>query len=183
MIDGTKIMADQDYLKSDDYKKKYDDLMKRCAEFMQEFAPPSPYDLGFKAGWEAAKKEFYKDNTYVPDTTKPATTMDIQWPRDKMAWPWPPTPPTTTNAAVLVALASVTLVTLVLFLIVVLPEVAPIVRAVAAPAILTVLAILLIKLKLAWLVVKSPPRTSKSPSIVVSLPTHNPPPIPTPPQT
>jgi hypothetical protein len=87
MTDGTKIMADQ---KPEDYKNKYDDLMKRCAEFMQEFAPPSPYELGFKAGWEAAKKEFHKDNTYVPDTTKPATTMDLQWPRDKMAWPWPP---------------------------------------------------------------------------------------------
>ena len=76
---------------TDDYKQKYDDLMKRCAEFMQEFAPPSPYELGFKAGWEAAKQEFHKDSTYVPDTTKPAKTMDIQWPRDKMAWPWPPT--------------------------------------------------------------------------------------------
>jgi hypothetical protein len=75
---------------TDDYKQKYDDLMKRCAEFMQEFAPPSPYELGFKAGWEAAKQEFHKDNTYVPDTTKPAETMDIQWPRDKMTWPWPP---------------------------------------------------------------------------------------------
>jgi hypothetical protein len=76
---------------TDDYKQKYDDLMKRCAEFMQEFAPPSPYELGFKAGWEAAKQEFHKDNTYVPDTTKTAKTMDLQWPRDKMAWPWPPT--------------------------------------------------------------------------------------------
>lgn len=76
---------------SEDYKSKYDDLMKRCAEFMKDFAPPSPYELGFKAGWEAAKQEFHKDNTYVPDTTKPAKTMDIQWPRDKMAWPWPPT--------------------------------------------------------------------------------------------
>jgi len=82
---------------SDDYKNKYDALMERCAKFMSEFAPPSPYELGFKAGWEAAKQEFHKDNTYVPDTTKPAKTMDIQWPRDKMAWPWPPTMvPTTT---------------------------------------------------------------------------------------
>ena len=81
---------------SEDYKSKYDDLMKRCAEFMSEFAPPSPYELGFKAGWEAAKQEFHKDNTYVPDTTKPAKTMDIQWPRDQKVWlqhtttPWPP---------------------------------------------------------------------------------------------
>lgn len=75
---------------TDDYKSKYDDLMKRCAEFMQEFAPPSPYELGFKAGWEEARKQY--DKTYVPDTTKqgPARTMDLQWPRDKMAWPWPP---------------------------------------------------------------------------------------------
>jgi hypothetical protein len=80
-----------DYLKSDDYKNKYDDLMKRCADFMQDVATPSSYELGYKAGWEAAKQEFHKDNTYVPDTTKPATTMDLQWPRDKMAWPWPPT--------------------------------------------------------------------------------------------
>ena len=65
---------------SEDYKSKYDDLMKRCAEFMKDFAPLSPYELGFKAGWEAAKQEFHKDNTYVPDTTKPAKTLDIQWP-------------------------------------------------------------------------------------------------------
>jgi len=80
-----------EYLKSEEYKKKYDELMKRCAEFMQEFAPPSPYELGFKAGWEEARKQY--DKTYVPDTTKqgPARTMDLQWPRDKMAWPWPPT--------------------------------------------------------------------------------------------
>lgn len=76
-----------DYLKSEEYKQKYEDLMKRCADFMKDFAPPSPYELGFKAGWEAAKQEFHKDNTYVPDTTKPAKTMDLQWPRDKMAWP------------------------------------------------------------------------------------------------
>jgi hypothetical protein len=82
---------------TEDYKSKYDALMERCAKFMSEFAPPSPYELGFKAGWEAAKQEFDKDNTYVPDTTKPAQTMDIQWPRDKMAWPWPPAMvPTTT---------------------------------------------------------------------------------------
>jgi hypothetical protein len=74
------------YLQSDEYKKKYEDLLKHCAEFMQEFAPPSPYELGFKAGWEAAKQEFHKDNTYVPDTTKPAKTMDLQWPRDQQAW-------------------------------------------------------------------------------------------------
>lgn len=86
------------YLQSEEYKKKYEELQKRCAEFMQEFAPPSPYELGFKAGWEAAKKEFHKDNTYVPDTTKPARTMDIQWPRDypvnpvpRTTNPWPPT--------------------------------------------------------------------------------------------
>jgi len=80
---------------TDDYKHKYEDLMKRCAEFMQEFAPPSPYELGFKAGWEAAKQEFCKDDTYVPDTTKPAKTMNIQWPKDQVyQWPttapWPP---------------------------------------------------------------------------------------------
>ena len=63
---------------TDDYKQKYDDLMKRCAEFMREFAPPSSYELGFKAGWEAAKQEFHKDNTYVLDTTKRTTN------------PWPP---------------------------------------------------------------------------------------------
>ena len=76
---------------TDEYKNKSDALMERCAKFMSEFAPPSPYELGFKAGWEAAKKEFHKDNTYVPDTTKPARTEDLQWPRDKMAWPRPPT--------------------------------------------------------------------------------------------
>jgi hypothetical protein len=91
MTDGTKIMAD--HLQSDEYKQKYDDLMQRCAEFMRDFAPPSPYELGFKAGWEAAKQEFCKDNTYVPDTTKPARTMDLQWPRDNQAWPTIPTTP------------------------------------------------------------------------------------------
>jgi hypothetical protein len=77
---------------TEDYKHKYDALMERCAKFMSEFAPPSPYELGFKAGWEAAKQEFHKDNTYVPDTTKPAKTMDIQWPRDypNTTNPWPP---------------------------------------------------------------------------------------------
>lgn len=75
---------------TDEYKKKYEDMMKRCADFMQEFAPPSPYELGFKAGWEAAKQEFHKDNTYVHDTTKPAKTMDIQWPRDYQTTPFPP---------------------------------------------------------------------------------------------
>jgi len=77
---------------TDDYKQKYEELMQRCAEFMKEFAPPSPYELGFKAGWEAAKQEFHKDNTYVPDTTKPAKTMDLQWPRDypRTTNPWPP---------------------------------------------------------------------------------------------
>jgi hypothetical protein len=44
------------------------------------------YREGFKDGWEAAKKEFQKDNTYVPDTTKPARTMDLQWPRDHGSW-------------------------------------------------------------------------------------------------
>jgi hypothetical protein len=95
MTDGTKIMAD--HLQSEEYKQKYEALMERCAKFMSEFAPPSPYELGFKAGWEAAKQEFHKDNTYVPDTTKPARTLDIQWPRDQEAWPilrktnpWPP---------------------------------------------------------------------------------------------
>jgi hypothetical protein len=73
----------------DNYKHKYDALMERCVKFMSEFAPPSPYELGFKAGWEAAKQEFHKDNTYVPDTTKPAKTLDIQWPRDYTT-PFPP---------------------------------------------------------------------------------------------
>jgi len=81
---------------TENYKHKYDALMERCAKFMSEFAPPSPYELGFKAGWEAAKQEFHKDNTYVPDTTKPARTMDLQWPRDQQVrlqyttTPWPP---------------------------------------------------------------------------------------------
>lgn len=81
-----------DYLKSDEHKKKMEELAQRCAEFMKDFAPPSPYELGFKAGWEAAKKEFQKDNTYVPDTTKgPYKTMDIMWP-DRMptTLPFPP---------------------------------------------------------------------------------------------
>lgn len=77
---------------TEDYKHKYDALMERCAKFMSEFAPPSPYELGFKAGWEAAKQEFHKDNTYVPDTTKPAKTLDIMWPdRIPTTTPWPPT--------------------------------------------------------------------------------------------
>jgi hypothetical protein len=77
---------------TDDYKKKYEDLMKRCADFMQDFAQPSDYERGFRDGWEAGKKEFHKDNTYVPDTTKPAKTLDIQWPRDypNTTTPWPP---------------------------------------------------------------------------------------------
>ena len=81
-----------DYLKSEEYKQKYEALMERCSKFMSEFAPPSPYEIGFKAGWEAAKQEFHKDNTYVPDTTKPAKTMDLQWPRDypNTTNPWPP---------------------------------------------------------------------------------------------
>ena len=89
-----------DYLKSEEYKQKYEALMERCSKFMSEFAPPSPYELGFKAGWEAAKQEFHKDNKdnpYVPDTTDQAKTMDLQWPRDQHAWPiprttnpWPP---------------------------------------------------------------------------------------------
>jgi hypothetical protein len=61
----------------DDYKKKYDELMKRCADFMQDFAQPSDYERGFRDGWEAGKKEF-EDKTYVPDTTKRTTN------------PWPP---------------------------------------------------------------------------------------------
>lgn len=65
------------YLQSDEYKQKYDDLMKRCADFMQDVSTPSSYELGFRAGWEAAKQEFHKDNTYVPDTTKRTT---IPWP-------------------------------------------------------------------------------------------------------
>ena len=82
-----------DYLKSDEHKKKMEELAQRCAEFMREFANPDPYQKGFKDGWEAAKKEFQKDNTYVPDTTKqgPAKTMDIMWP-DRMPTtsPFPP---------------------------------------------------------------------------------------------
>jgi len=87
-----------DYLKSDEYKKKYEDLLKRCAEFTKEFSPPTEFERGFKCGWEMAKQEFNKNKTYVPDTTKtdeywnskfpskqhqPAQTMDLQWPRDK----------------------------------------------------------------------------------------------------
>jgi len=85
----------EDYLKSEEYKKKYEELMKRCAEFVHEVCPPTPYQQGFQDGWAAAKKEF--DKTYVPDTTKPARTMDIQWPRDiqplmpRTTNPWPPT--------------------------------------------------------------------------------------------
>jgi hypothetical protein len=72
MTDGTKIMADQDYLKSEDYKKKYEELMKRCEEFNIWF--------------ESHKR---KMNINLPPG--PAKTMDLQWPRDKKAWPWPPT--------------------------------------------------------------------------------------------
>ena len=80
---------------TDDYKQKYDDLMKRCAEFMEEWnVRPTPYQQGFQDGWEAAKKEFDKDKTYVPDTTKPAKTMDIQyypaWTVPRTTNPWPP---------------------------------------------------------------------------------------------
>jgi hypothetical protein len=39
---------------TDGYKEKYEDLMKRCADFMSDFAPPSNYELGFKAGYDAA---------------------------------------------------------------------------------------------------------------------------------
>ena len=74
---------------TENYKHKYDELMERCTKFMSAY----PYELGFKAGWEAAKQEFHKDNTYVPDTTKSAKTLDIQWPRDypNTTNPWPPT--------------------------------------------------------------------------------------------
>ena len=61
---------------TDDYKKKYEDLIKRCADFMQDFAQPSDYERGFRDGWEAGKKES-EDKTYVPDTTKRTTNP---WP-------------------------------------------------------------------------------------------------------
>jgi len=48
-------------------------------------AQTSAYARGFKDGWDAALKSL--DKTYVPDTTKPARTLDIQWPRDKDSWP------------------------------------------------------------------------------------------------
>jgi hypothetical protein len=75
------------YLQSDEYKKKYEDLLKRCAEFTKEFSPPTDFERGFKCGWEMAEKslKFNADKTHVPDTTKqhqPAKTMDIQWPKD-----------------------------------------------------------------------------------------------------
>ena len=74
---------------TDDYKQKYEDLMKRCADFMSEFAPPSPYELGFKAGWEAAKQEF--DKGHVKPVVGPAETMDLQWPnRVPTTAPFPP---------------------------------------------------------------------------------------------
>lgn len=84
-------MTNDDYLKSKEYKQKYEALMERCAKFMSEFAPPSPYELGFKAGWEAAKKEF--DRGHVsPINQSPIQTMDIQWPRDYTTTnPFPPT--------------------------------------------------------------------------------------------
>lgn len=71
-------MTDE-YLKSDEYKKKYDDLMQRCADFMKEFAPPSSYELGFKAGWEAAldslQKVYVNPNQQVPAQTRRPTTL------------------------------------------------------------------------------------------------------------
>ena len=86
-------MSDE-YLKSDDYKQKYDELMKRCADFMQDFAQPSDYERGFRDGWEAGKKEFDRDKTYVPDTTKHDFSKKpaITWPRDypNTTNPWPP---------------------------------------------------------------------------------------------
>jgi hypothetical protein len=63
---------------TDDYKQKYDDLMKRCEEFMRDFAPPSPYELGFKAGWEAAMASKKIETVVVP--TQIAKTEDIMWP-------------------------------------------------------------------------------------------------------
>jgi hypothetical protein len=69
-----------DYLKSDEYKKKYDDLMQRCAEFAKEFSPPTEFERGFKCGWEMAEKKFKDNNTYVPDTTKqPTQTIGFQY--------------------------------------------------------------------------------------------------------
>jgi hypothetical protein len=41
-------------------------------------AQTSAYARGFKDGWDAALKSL--DKTYVPDTTKPAKTLDICWP-------------------------------------------------------------------------------------------------------
>jgi hypothetical protein len=78
---------------SEEYKNKYEELMKRCAEFAKEVCPPTPYQQGFQDGWAAAKKEFDKDKTYVPNTTKPAKTMDLQWPRDYQDYQTTPFPP------------------------------------------------------------------------------------------
>lgn len=41
-------------------------------------AQTSAYARGFKDGWDAAIKSL--DKTYVPDSTKPAKTLDICWP-------------------------------------------------------------------------------------------------------
>ena len=60
---------------SDNYKQKYEDLMKRCEEFNI---------------WFEDHKRKMKRNL------GPAKTEDIQWPRDYQAWPpitttpWPP---------------------------------------------------------------------------------------------
>lgn len=60
---------------TDDYKQKYEDLMKRCEEFNI---------------WFEEHKRKMKRNL------GPAKTEDIQWPRDKESWPpittapWPP---------------------------------------------------------------------------------------------
>ena len=60
---------------SDDYKQKYEDLMRRCEEFNI---------------WFEDHKRKMKTNL------GPAKTEDIQWPRDKESWPpitttpWPP---------------------------------------------------------------------------------------------
>lgn len=68
-----------DYLKSEEYKKKYEELQKRCADFMKNFAQPSDYERGFRDGWEAAKQEFEKNKTkiYPPIPMPPINTIPV----------------------------------------------------------------------------------------------------------
>ena len=64
--------------------------MKRCEEFMKDFAPPSNYELGFKAGYDAAMSLKKTETVVVP--TQIAKTEDIMWPdRLPTTIPFPPT--------------------------------------------------------------------------------------------